>query len=157
MFFQRCVLLFTGLIVLIQTIALSQQIELGSRTYKLKDSKWYNYSSGQQGDEIYPYRLIVRLQNRQTPSPTDFTHPNPFNSTTTIRFELANERHITLEIYDVLGRRVQTLIDTKLGTGTHAIRWNGRNTFDHEVASGLYFVLLQTPMDNDTRKVLLVR
>lgn len=85
------------------------------------------------------------------------THPNPFNSITTIRFELANERHITLEIYDVLGRRVQTLIDTKLGTGTHAIHWNGRNTFDHEVASGLYFVLLQTPMDNDTRKVLLVR
>lgn len=73
MFLKRFFVLF-AIFFLLNHEATSQQFELGARSYKFEDSKWYNYSSGKKGDEIYPYRLIVRLQDHKKPSLDDFSH-----------------------------------------------------------------------------------
>jgi len=64
-------------------------------------------------------------------------YPNPFNSTVTIEYALAREQDVTLEIYDVLGRQVETLLSERQSVGVHSVRWVADS-----FASGLYFAKL---------------
>lgn len=84
-------------------------------------------------------------------------HPNPFNPSTTIQVTLPEERHATLVIYDLLGRRVHTLAARTLTAGRHEFRWYGRNTAGEQVESGIYFYRLKTGEKEITRKMVLLR
>jgi hypothetical protein len=68
-------------------------------------------------------------------------YPNPFNSSTQIRFEVGTMTHVNIGVYDVLGRNVATLADRDFVSGTHAIPWNGADAGGRMVASGRYFVM----------------
>ena len=78
--------------------------------------------------------------------------PNPFNPVTTIRFGLPGEADVRLEIFDVTGRRVATLVDGPLGAGTHNIEWNARRA-----ASGIYFYRITAGSFSQTNKMILLR
>jgi hypothetical protein len=69
-------------------------------------------------------------------------YPNPFNPATTIRYDLPFESIVKLEIFDLMGRKVVTLVDGKQAAGFRAIHWNGRNAFGAGLASGVYFYRL---------------
>ncbi len=80
-------------------------------------------------------------------------YPNPFNSTTTLSFELANPMSIELAIFDTSGRLVQTLAQNQSYTaGRHELNWDAS-----QVASGLYIARLQTPSWKQTVKLQLVK
>jgi hypothetical protein len=68
-------------------------------------------------------------------------YPNPFNSSTQIRFEVGKVSHVNIGVYDVLGRSVVTLADRDFAAGAHAIPWNGTDASGSAVASGRYFVM----------------
>lgn len=80
--------------------------------------------------------------------PSDYrleqNYPNPFNAGTTISVQIAGDgsRLARLEIVDVLGRRVRTLLDEAAAPGTHPLFWDGRNDGGDPVASGVYFARL---------------
>ncbi len=65
--------------------------------------------------------------------------PNPFNPSTKIAFELPKASHVTLTIYDVLGREVTVLANQEYPAGYNEITWNGLNRNGEQVASGVYF------------------
>ncbi|MBN2412759.1 T9SS type A sorting domain-containing protein [candidate division KSB1 bacterium] len=69
-------------------------------------------------------------------------YPNPFNPETTIRFEISSEMFVELEIYDILGRKVITLFDSKADPGFYNMIWDGRNEYGAVVATGIYFYRL---------------
>ncbi|MBN1348428.1 DUF362 domain-containing protein [candidate division KSB1 bacterium] len=79
--------------------------------------------------------------------PDDFqieqNFPNPFNSSTRIRFNLAKPAYVSLTVIDSSGRLVRTLISSRLGMGWHSIAWNGMDDRRHQVASGIYLCCLQ--------------
>jgi hypothetical protein len=79
-------------------------------------------------------------------------YPNPFNPTTTIRFSLPSRQHVIIAIYDLLGRRVATLIDETVQTGTHSVEW--KPSFE---SSGIYFCRLQTSGNLLSTKLLLLK
>ncbi len=86
----------------------------------------------------------------ETPTPGDFglesNYPNPFQTATTITFtvsEAEKDRHVTLSVYDVLGRRMTTLIDGVLTPGRHTVTWDGRDRSGTPVSGGLYVYRLQ--------------
>lgn len=79
-------------------------------------------------------------------------YPNPFNPTTTISFGLPIGDEVSLKIFDVLGREVTTLIDSKLAPGEYEVTFNAQN-----LASGVYFYRLKTSDFLKTRKMLLLR
>lgn len=83
--------------------------------------------------------------------------PNPFNPATEIRYELPRATVVSLEIYDVSGRHVRTLVRGRREAGAHRARWDGRDGSDHGVASGVYFVRLQSGGTSQTRALTLVR
>ncbi len=84
--------------------------------------------------------------------------PNPFNPETTIRFTVPPPGRIaSLEIYDVAGRRVATLISGEKTIGARAVRWNGRDNDGREVPSGVYFCRLVAGDEIVSRKIVLLR
>ena len=84
-------------------------------------------------------------------------HPNPFNPTTDIVFSLPIRQHVVLQVFDTRGRFVRTLLDAEVGPGSRTVRWDGRNTHDDEVPSGVYFYQLESGKDRQVRKMVLIK
>ncbi len=84
-------------------------------------------------------------------------YPNPFNPTTIISFSLPRTSNVRLEIYNVLGQRVSTLIDGELKAGDHDISWDGQNAFGQPVATGIYFYRLKAGEFVGTKKMILLK
>ncbi len=79
-------------------------------------------------------------------------YPNPFNPTTEIRFTLPKATNVRLDIYNILGQRVTTLVDQQLPPGEHTATWNAQNK-----ATGIYLYRLQTDDFADTKKMVLIK
>jgi hypothetical protein len=79
-------------------------------------------------------------------------YPNPFNPTTNIAFDLPVASDVALEVFDVLGRKVATLVDGSLPAGNHTEMWDASNT-----SSGVYFARLTTENTTATTKVTLLK
>lgn len=84
-------------------------------------------------------------------------YPNPFNPITTISFDLPVASHVKLEIYNLLGQRIVTLIDGSRVAGQHQVIWNGLDNVGNSVASGVYFYRLTKDNYAVTKKMVLLR
>jgi choice-of-anchor B domain-containing protein len=84
-------------------------------------------------------------------------HPNPFNPSTTITFDLASRARARLAIYDIKGALVRTLIDDTLPSGSHRTTWDGTNDRGGRVSSGVYFYKLQAGGETATRRMVLLK
>ena len=88
--------------------------------------------------------------------PTEFglgqNYPNPFNPETTISYELPRESDVTLTIYDITGRLVETLVDQKQNGGQYSVQWDASSK-----SSGVYFYKISTGEFQQVRKCLLVK
>jgi hypothetical protein len=78
--------------------------------------------------------------------------PNPFNPVTNIQYELAETGKVLLEIYNMKGRKVDTLIDEKIEAGKHSIIWNAAG-----FSSGIYFLSFETEIRRETKKLILLK
>ena len=99
---------------------------------------------------------------RYTPSlPQQFglfeNYPNPFNPSTTIRYDLAGAVDVNLVVYDVLGQKVRQLVDMRQPGGTYSVVWDGRNGQGQQVANGVYFYELKAGAFHSTRKMMLTK
>src|SRR6185436_1749108 len=83
--------------------------------------------------------------------------PNPFRGRATVRFGLAREGDVQLELFDVTGRSVRTLAAGKQAAGEHTLTWDGRDRQGHEVQAGVYFVRLRTPSRTFHSRVVSLR
>jgi hypothetical protein len=118
----------------------------------------------------YIYRVEILLSNRrellfETPvivipskqRTRSYNSPNPFNPVTTITYSLDSRAHVRLEIYDVAGRRIASLVDEVQQEGTHRIVWKGMDDNGFTVASGIYFYRLSAGDVSESRKMILLR
>jgi hypothetical protein len=79
-------------------------------------------------------------------------YPNPFNPSTTLRFDLAQAKRVRLAIYNVLGQEVALLVDDLLPAGSHQLLWNAT-----ECSSGIYFAVLKSGDFRQTQKMVLLK
>jgi len=85
-------------------------------------------------------------------------YPNPFNPSTTIKFGLPNASPVTLEIYNILGAKVRTLLSgTMMSAAFHNIVWDGRNDVGSQVSSGMYLYRIVADKHVSTMKMLLMK
>jgi len=84
-------------------------------------------------------------------------YPNPFNPMTNIKFDLPKEGHVRLDIFDVSGRLVRTLVDESRAAAVHTVVWDGTDNSGGRVASGAYYYRLQTARHAATHKMMLVK
>ena len=109
----------------------------GSGTFKADNARTGLYVPRQPtdvGDDMLPRRTVLHSNV-----------PNPFNPVTRIRFEIAGSTQATrLQIYDIQGRLVRTLVNAPLDPGWHERFWHGRDDRGRDAASGVYFYRLTT-------------
>jgi tetratricopeptide (TPR) repeat protein len=84
-------------------------------------------------------------------------YPNPFNATTRISYELLEPMDVRMIIYDVLGRKVATLVDRRQDAGEYSVTWSGETSYDVPVSSGIYFVRMETETGVQSAKMLLLK
>jgi len=113
----------------------------------------YNYT---------PFNLVTSIKNPDdSPMPIAFflsqNFPNPFNPETKIHYSLPVASDIKIQVFDILGRKVRTLLDRRLPAGAFSIIWDGRNDANRAAASGVYFYRLDSDHFSQTRKMLLLR
>ena len=110
------------------------------------DNVAIEYTLNEGGDDPLPIKTNL-LAN----------YPNPFNPTTTISFDNATEGNVTIEIFNIRGQRIKTLVNDSFDSGTHSIVWDGRDDNDREAASGIYFYKMQTSDYSATRRMILLK
>jgi len=93
--------------------------------------------------------------------PTQFAlqqnFPNPFNPTTTIRYDLPEKSDVELSVYNLLGQKIRTLVQTQQNAGFHSVEWNGRNEQGRKVASGVYIYHISAAQFVETKKMILLQ
>lgn len=97
----------------------------------------------------------------QSTTPLQFeveqNYPNPFNPTTEIRYQLPENGEVKIAVFDVLGRRVKTLVNRYQSAGYYAVRWNGRNENNQSVGTGNYFYIVQSDHNYAVKKMVLLK
>jgi hypothetical protein len=85
--------------------------------------------------------------------------PNPFNPQTTIHFEIGNGKlkNVNIDVYNVRGQRVRSLINGEYGAGSHSVVWNGTDDSGRSVSSGLYFYRMTAGEYTSVRRMMLLK
>jgi hypothetical protein len=84
-------------------------------------------------------------------------YPNPFNPETTISFDLAEQCSVEIEVFNIKGQKVKTLVRDSCTPGHHTVVWNGTDINGKSVSSGVFFYKMSTPNHVSTRKMLLLK
>ena len=93
--------------------------------------------------------------------PNEYTlyqnYPNPFNPTTLIRYDLPVNEHVSINIYDLTGKRVKSLVNTNQDAGYRSINWNATSDLGQPVSAGMYIYTIQTGEFRQTKKMVLLK
>ena len=84
-------------------------------------------------------------------------HPNPFNPITTLRYDLPENGHVNITIYDMLGREVKTLVNTTQDAGFRSVIWDATNDYGKPVSAGVYLYKIQAGEFVQTKKMVLLK
>ncbi|MHB2155114.1 C25 family cysteine peptidase [Calditrichota bacterium GD2] len=84
-------------------------------------------------------------------------YPNPFNPSTTIRFQIPRQTEVQILIFNLLGQKVKTLFEGKRGAGIHQLSWDGHDDAGQAVSSGIYIVQARAGQHVARQKILLVK
>jgi hypothetical protein len=103
----------------------------------------------------------VEAHEDQENIPTSFSlkqnYPNPFNPQTIIEYELAKDCEVEMTVYNILGRKVRTLVKEIQKSGQHRVEWDGKDEKGKEISSGVYFYRIKTPEFSQAKKMVLLR
>ena len=98
--------------------------------------------------DLIPVPLVFELKNN---------YPNPFNPTTTIEYALPHTELVRIDIVNVLGQVVTTLVNEEVQSGFHKVVWNGRNAFGSPVASGIYIYRIKAGTFTSVKRLTLLK
>lgn len=147
----------------------SLDVEFGLANATMVDSIIVQWPSGtvQKLTNIAPNQFIKIIEQsptgieHQTELPTEFRlhapYPNPFNASVTIPFGVPKSSHVSIKIYDLLGRDVITLMNRGIEAGSHTVVWNGQDYLQSIAASGVYFVRMQAENFVAIKKIIMLR
>ncbi|MDP6133311.1 MAG: T9SS type A sorting domain-containing protein [Candidatus Marinimicrobia bacterium] len=112
------------------------------------------------GFSVYSNDLVLSTDNTAE-LPLEFSlaqnYPNPFNPSTTISYSIAQNSHVKLEIVNLTGKTVRTLINTNVPSGNHSTVWNGRTNDGRIVTSGIYIYKISVGEITDSRKMMFLK
>ncbi len=113
------------------------------------------------GDSRDQYFTIMRSSAKNNILPSEYAlsqnYPNPFNPITQISFAMAQNGHARLEVLNILGQHVRTVLDKTLTAGEHNVTWDATNDSGQSVATGVYLYRLVTDNFSSTRKMVLLK
>jgi hypothetical protein len=118
------------------------------------------------GETVVAQEVLVNLINGdEPPGPPSASaektvlknYPNPFNASTSINFNLSEDGKVKLEVFNILGQKVRTLVDQNMNAGTHQVVWDGTDQSGKSVGSGVYFYRLNADKSSLTKRMQLIK
>jgi hypothetical protein len=158
-----------GTVVDTTVVGGSLQVDLSGLAVEVGDTitvEWFvtpegTYSTSVVSNFNYIYRSPTDADDRDQPVPHRYAlngnYPNPFNPRTTIRYSLASRSAVRLDIFNILGQSVKTLVDEVQSAGEHSVVWEGNHESGAAAAAGVYFYRLQAGDYRTTRKMILLK
>jgi hypothetical protein len=119
----------------------------GGSTLLIDDIKIQGYSALPNDDEVLPVVETALLGN----------YPNPFNPETVISYRVKSDAPVTLEVYNLKGQKIRTLVDGNIKGGNHTITWKGDDENGNKVASGVYFYKMSSGKFTSSKKMILLK
>jgi len=103
--------------------------------------------------------LVSNDESNQLPTAFNLynNYPNPFNPTTQIRYNLSEDAMVSITIYDIMGRSIRSLVNSKQTAGYRSIRWDGKNNLGEPVSAGMYIYTIQAGEFRQTKKMVLLK
>jgi len=83
--------------------------------------------------------------------------PNPFNPSTTIAFDVARDGNVEIEIFNIRGQKIKTLVNDNYTAGRHSVVWQGTDNYGRAMSSGVYFYRMTVGEFTETRRMLLMK
>lgn len=152
----------------INTITVNSTVIWENRSYQgdIPGLSWYSENNSHYEFKVIPgtYSFTAFPVTLTADTPPDKkgyimakNAPNPFNAYTTISIQIPKPDRTVIKVYDLQGREINTLLDSRLKSTTYQITWKGNNTQGLSVASGVYFFQIVSGNKKITRKMLLIR
>ena len=133
------------------------------KSYNLKEAPVVLFETQR---ELSSLRLVIGdaayIQDEESKLlPDDFvmqqSYPNPFVHQTTIEYSLPEAEFVTLDVYNMLGQRVRSLVNAEQSAGHHSILWDGKNEAGESVASGVYLYVFTSPSHRATERLVRIK
>ena len=100
---------------------------------------------------------VTKKENQPNVFVLEQSYPNPFNPETTISYQLPQQVDVRIEVYNMLGQYVATLVDTQQVSGQHSVQWNGKDFRALQSPSGIYFVEMVAGSFKEVKRMTLLR
>jgi hypothetical protein len=102
---------------------------------------------------------VVAIDDQLTPDVFAIhqNYPNPFNPTTQIRYDLPEDALVSINIYDLMGRSIRSLVNTTQSAGYRSIQWDATNNLGEPVSAGMYIYMIQAGEFKQTKKMVLLK
>lgn len=97
-----------------------------------------------------------KIGNTSRPFSLD-NYPNPFNPVTVINYAVPEKSTVAIEIFNILGQKIKTLVDGERAAGHHSVLWDGKDETGKEVGSGIYLYRLKAGQLTQSKKMLLLK
>ena len=105
--------------------------------------------------------IIGTLSTEKELIPDEFAlhqnYPNPFNPTTNISYDLPKNEHVSIVIYDVMGRNIRLLINEKKSAGYYRVYWDAKNDIGEPVSAGMYIYTIEAGEFRSVKKMVLLK
>jgi len=130
----------------------------GNYSYNVRSVYSGGYQSALSTDAVIEH-IQTNIDEIIVPVKTELTgnYPNPFNPTTTISFSTKEAGYVSINIYNMKGQLVKTLVNKQLDAAYYDIVWNGKDNSDKSVSSGIYFYKMKSNNYTATKKMILMK
>jgi len=132
--------------------------------YVLNESNYYRLAAVDHAGNMSDYTDVVDFAVLATDdqlTPEVFAlhqnYPNPFNPTTQIKYDLPEDALVAINIYDLMGRSIKSLVNSNQSAGYRSIQWNATNNLGEPVSAGMYIYMIQAGEFRQTKKMVLLK
>jgi len=140
-------------------------VELGGKFYAYVDpslegglNKFASYSNKSNGNEETNKDSTQNFQNNLPANYSLFkNYPNPFNSTTTLKYALKEKTKVTIKIYNIIGKEIITIVNETQPAGYQSVTWNGTDSYGNPVPSGIYIYRMVAGNFTKSYKMVLIK
>ncbi len=133
--------------------------DVPSGTHTYYATALYNEEFESESSDEIEIEIFSSVEDNILPAVTELcgNYPNPFNPETTISFALKRDSHVTIEIFNIKGGKVRTLVNGDLPAAYHNVVWDGRDNRGRSVSSGIFFYRMRTDEYQSVKKMIMMK